>query len=55
MVRALALVSNLKSGSTIRSFVGTSLGTQWLGLGLPMQEVQVQVLVGELGSHMLCG
>ena len=31
---------------------GTSLVIQWLRLHLPMQEVWVQPLVGELGSHI---
>ena len=29
-----------------------SLVVQWLGLGLPVQKVGVQSLVGELRSHM---
>ena len=33
--------------------IGTSLVVWWLRLHLPMQEVQVQPLVGELRSHML--
>ena len=32
--------------------MGTSPVIQWLRLGLPLQEVQVQSLIGELRSHM---
>ena len=35
--------------------IGTSLVVWWLRLHLPMPEAQVQPLVGELRSHMLCG
>ena len=35
-----------------KEVTGTSLVVQWLGLRLPLQEVQVRSLVGELGSHM---
>ena len=38
--------------ATQKTARGTSLVVQWLGLRLPMQRVQVQSLVGELGSHM---
>ena len=34
---------------------GTSLAVQWLELWLPLQGAWVQSLVGEVGSHMLCG
>jgi len=36
-------------------FFGTSLVVQWLRIHLPMQETQVQSLVGELRSHILRG
>ena len=36
-------------------FSGTSLVVQWLRIHLPMQETQVQSLVGELRSHILRG
>ena len=35
--------------------IGTSLVVWWLRLHLLMQEAQVQPLVGELRSHVLCG
>ena len=35
--------------------LGTYLEVQWLGLCFPMQEVRVQSLVGELGSHIPWG
>ena len=35
-----------------KSKLGTSLAVQWLRLHLPMQEVCIQFLVGELRSHM---
>ena len=38
-----------------KTSTGTSLVFQWLVLHLSMQEVQVQSLIGELGSHMPCG
>ena len=31
---------------------GTSLSTQWLRLYIPVQEVWVESLVGELRSHL---
>ena len=34
---------------------GTFLVVQWLRIRLPMQGMQVQSLVGKLGSHMLQG
>ena len=34
--------------------VGTSLVVQWLRIHLAMQETQVQSLVQELRSHVLC-
>ena len=36
----------------LKYYTGASLVVQWLGLCLPMQGVQVQSLVGEMGSHM---
>ena len=35
--------------------LGTSLVAHWSGLQLPLQRAWVWSLVGELGSHMLCG
>ena len=35
--------------------IGTSLVVQWLRLCLPMQKVQVQSLIGDLGSHVSQG
>ena len=53
---------NMKRGSAsviremqIKMTIGTSLVVQWLRIHLPMQEMWVQSLVGELRSHMLQG
>ena len=35
--------------------MGTSLVVQWLRIHFPMQDTQVQSLVGELRSHMPVG
>ena len=39
----------------INSTLGTSLTVPWLRRHLPMQQVWIQSLVGELRSHRLCG
>ena len=41
-----------KPASHEKTWRGTSLAVQWLGLCLPMQGVRVRSLVGELRSHM---
>ena len=35
--------------------LGTSLAVQWLGLGAVTAVARVQSLVGEPGSHKICG
>ena len=49
------LPHNIHKSKAIKNSTGTSLVVQWLRIHLAMQGMQVQSLVGELGSHVHWG